>query len=59
MTLVEGTAAYTEWLKSSLPVYTRLYLFSVMNPNDILTKRAKPVLKEMGPYVFKYVKQNE
>lgn len=54
MTLVEGTAAYAEWLESSVPSYTKMYLFSVQNPDDILAEEAKPDLKEMGPYTFRY-----
>ena len=57
MTLVEGTAAYSEWLESSVPVYTKMYLFSVQNPDEILEQKAKPELKEMGPYTFRYCRK--
>lgn len=38
------------------PSTLKIYMFNVENPQEIL-KGAKPVVREMGPYVYKYVVQ--
>ena len=38
-------------------MYRKIYLFDVLNPNEIL-KGEKPVLKERGPYTYR-VELNE
>ena len=53
MTLTEGTPAYQEWVKMKEPATLKFYMFHVMNPDEIINHKAKPYLKEMGPYVFK------
>lgn len=49
----EGTIAHKEWMQSSVPVFTRMFLFSIENPREFLVGGAKPVLTEMGPYTFR------
>lgn len=53
MTLIEGNPAYEVWQKSEEPAILKIYLFHVLNPSEIVSNKAKPLLKEMGPYVFK------
>ena len=31
---------------------TKVYLFNVSNPEEVSSRGAKPILKQMGPYVF-------
>ena len=54
MSIVEGTPAYKEWSASSLPLYTKIYMFSITNPNETLAKLEKPDLRQMGPYTFRF-----
>ena len=53
MTLKEGTPAYQEWKHMKEPALLKMYLWHIMNPDEIVNEKAKPYLKEMGPYVFK------
>ena len=53
MTLKEGTPAYQEWKHMKEPANLKMYMWHVMNPDEIVNEKAKPYLKEMGPYVFK------
>ena len=55
MTLTEGTPAYDAWQVADYPTYMSVYLFSVANSKDVEKKGAKPIIKQMGPYVFRYV----
>lgn len=43
---------------SSLPpMYFRIYFFNWTNPHDLREKGTKPVLEELGPYVFREIRQ--
>ena len=53
MTLKEGTPAYQEWKHMKEPALLKMYLWHIMNPDEIVNEKAKPYLKEMGPYVFR------
>jgi len=53
MTLKEGTPAYQEWKHMKEPANLKMYMWHIMNPDEIVNEKAKPYLKEMGPYVFK------
>ena len=52
MVLVPGTALYPKWKDFPLPVITKVYFFNVTNSEDFMNKGAKPILQEVGPYVF-------
>lgn len=49
----EGTEAYKAWKETPIPVYTKFYFYSIVNPDDFLINHAKPILEEKGPYVFR------
>jgi hypothetical protein len=34
-----------------IPMFSSFYFFNVTNPEDV-AKGAKPIVKEMGPYVY-------
>ena len=53
MSIVNGTAAYEQWFSATVPVYTKFYLFSVLNPEEFLNGTEKMKLREMGPYTFR------
>ena len=51
----EGTEAFKAWQATPLPVYSKIYFFSILNPEDVVLNHAKPILVEKGPYVFRLV----
>lgn len=53
LALNEGTPAFDVWTQPVDPVYLKIYLFHVVNPDEIAHNKAKPILKERGPFVFK------
>ena len=58
MILTDGTPAYDAWQEADYPTFMNVYLFSVTNSRDVEKRGAKPHIKQMGPYVFRYVKSN-
>uniref|UniRef100_A0A0N5CEH4 CD36 family n=1 Tax=Strongyloides papillosus TaxID=174720 RepID=A0A0N5CEH4_STREA len=40
------------WQKPVYDMSIQFYFYSVQNPEDIYKKKAKPILKEVGPYYF-------
>lgn len=53
MVLTPDSYSYEMWKDLPIPMYTSLYLFNVSNANEILINRTvKPILVELGPYVF-------
>lgn len=50
--LKEGTQQWNLFKKIPFPFDTKIYFFDVQNVNEIL-QGAKPVVKEVGPYVYK------
>ncbi len=57
--LIEGTQGYDVWLEPPNEIYIKYYFFNVENPEEIKSG-AKPVLKQVGPYIYKEkrLKQN-
>lgn len=53
MKLTEGSAATDQFKHSSAPLYTTYYFFNISNAEDVLKHKAKPILKQMGPYAFR------
>jgi len=47
---------YMMWLVTPLPIYVKIRLFNVTNPEDILSG-SKPILQELGPYVYREHRQ--
>ena len=52
--MTEGSPAFDAWQEADYPTFMKVYLFSVVNSRDVERKGAKPHIKEMGPYVFRY-----
>ena len=47
-----GSQVYDQWRKPTLPVYLRIYTFSIMNSLEV--KEGKPpVVVEKGPYSYR------
>jgi len=36
-------------------MYIEFYFFNWTNANDLKSSKSKPVLQELGPYVFRYI----
>ena len=53
--MTEGSPAFDAWQEADYPTFMKVYLFSVANSRDVERKGRKPLIKEMGPYVFRYV----
>ena len=49
----EGTRTFQAWQKSPVPAYTEFYFFNMLNEEDFLSNRVKPILEEKGPYTFR------
>lgn len=47
---------YKFWEESPVPMYINFYLFNVTNSEDVINFKAKPIVQEIGPYVYKYVR---
>ncbi|XP_037070531.1 protein croquemort-like [Pollicipes pollicipes] len=43
-----------------VPIYMKFYFWNVTNADDVIGKKAKPILEELGPYVYseKHLKVN-
>ena len=49
--LKEGSKIVEVWKKPPINPYLKLYFFNVTNPRRFL-KGAKPILREVGPFVY-------
>lgn len=52
MKIQEGSLMYDNWIETPVPIKTKIYLFHIQNPQQF-KDGAKPILKEIGPYVYK------
>ncbi|KAE9554664.1 hypothetical protein FO519_002151 [Halicephalobus sp. NKZ332] len=52
--LEPGTVLYEKWTNPKYNMETRIWIYSVKNPDHILNN-SKPILKTTGPYVFDQV----
>ena len=50
--LKKGSPVLDQWANISVPIYFRVYLFEVHNPDKVEFEGAKPILIERGPYTF-------
>jgi len=51
--LENNTQTYKYWQQIPVPLYMSIYLFNWTNPEETLQKGVKPILQQLGPYVFK------
>lgn len=54
MALTEGSDRLASWLKPPVQAHLEGYAFSVLNPDEVING-AKPILKEVGPFIYKAV----
>lgn len=50
--LEEGSDQYSRWADLPFPFEFKIYVFNVTNPEEIVNKGAKPIVKEIGPFVY-------
>ncbi|XP_076672341.1 protein croquemort isoform X2 [Andrena cerasifolii] len=57
LTLTQTSTNYDLWKQTPIPMYLKLYMFNLSNPEALTTPNStvKPKFVEMGPYVFKEV----
>ncbi|GIX80405.1 lysosome membrane protein 2 [Caerostris darwini] len=51
--LKPGNEFFTIWKELPIPIYQKVFIFNITNPDEYSNKGAKPILQELGPYVFK------
>lgn len=52
--LERGTDQFNRWEELPFPLHFKVYAFHVVNPDAIL-EGARPIVQEVGPFVYKYV----
>ena len=51
--VVPGTDSYRKWEKLAVPLTMRFFLFNVTNADKVMQFGDKPILQEVGPFVFR------
>ncbi|CAL8137067.1 unnamed protein product [Orchesella dallaii] len=54
--LEEGGDLFQRWVDIPVPIYMKVYFFNVTNPDDV-KRGEKPILDEVGPYVYQQKRQ--
>ncbi|KAJ8303565.1 hypothetical protein KUTeg_019961 [Tegillarca granosa] len=52
MIIKEGGMMFEIWRDLPLPIYMQIYMFDVLNPDEVLRGK-KPYVKQKGPYTYK------
>ncbi|XP_078037579.1 protein croquemort isoform X2 [Augochlora pura] len=53
LALTPTSTNYQLWKETPIPMYLKLYMFNLTNPDEFISNKAKPNFIEMGPYVFR------
>ena len=59
MQLKAGSLVYKEWIKSSVPIYMKYFVFNVTNPNEVMEGLEIPNVTQIGPYSYRYGGRDE
>ncbi|XP_041359462.1 lysosome membrane protein 2-like [Gigantopelta aegis] len=51
--LKNGSDTYEDWVVPPAPIYFQVWVFNVVNPDEIIKNGAIPVLEERGPYTYR------
>ncbi|NWW71688.1 CD36 protein, partial [Climacteris rufus] len=51
--IVNGTAAYENWIVPGSSVYREFWFFHVLNPSEVSDEGAQPKLEQRGPYTYR------
>ncbi|KAJ8956253.1 hypothetical protein NQ318_014985 [Aromia moschata] len=52
VTLRDGSQAFGWWAKPPVVPTIRVYIYNVTNADEFLNNGSKPVVEELGPYVY-------
>lgn len=52
ITLREGGQVFDMWRKPPVEPVFRVYVYNVTNADDFLNRGDKPILDELGPFVY-------
>jgi len=52
MVVSEGSMSFDLWSDLPMPMYMKVYYYNCTNHQDVQDYKAKPLLKQIGPYVF-------
>lgn len=55
VTLRDGSQAFGWWAKPPVEPMIRVYIYNVTNADEFLNNGSKPIVDELGPYVYVYV----
>lgn len=50
---ISESKTFDKWLTSPIPIMTEFFFFNVTNPDQVSELGDKPLLREVGPYVFR------
>lgn len=53
LVLREGSSVYNNWISPVVPIYMKVYLFNVTNPERVRRNGGTPRVQELGPYTYK------
>ncbi|XP_023223563.1 lysosome membrane protein 2-like isoform X2 [Centruroides sculpturatus] len=59
LVIKEGTSSYNHWVSPIVPIYMKIYLFNVTNPDEIVKGKKSPRVAEMGPYVYREYRKKD
>ncbi|XP_046389200.1 protein croquemort-like isoform X1 [Ischnura elegans] len=50
--LTNDSTTFKLWKETPIPMYIEFYMYNVTNSEEVRNNKAKPILIELGPYVF-------
>ncbi|NWY73649.1 CD36 protein, partial [Erithacus rubecula] len=51
--IVNGTAAFQNWIVPGSSVYREFWIFHVLNPTEVIEEGAQPKFEQRGPYTYR------
>ncbi|NXQ41114.1 CD36 protein, partial [Catharus fuscescens] len=51
--IVNGTAAFQNWLVPGSAVFREFWIFHVLNPSEVIGEGAQPKFEQRGPYTYR------
>ena len=50
----QGSTTFESWKGNPIPIYMKVYFFNVLNAEAFQEHGERPVVKEKGPYTFRW-----
>ncbi|XP_068719309.1 lysosome membrane protein 2-like [Montipora capricornis] len=57
--LKADSLAFKEWKNTSVPVYMKVFVFNVTNPDEVMKGESIPNVTQIGPYSYRELRSNE